>query len=183
MKLIATELPDCYLLEPNIFEDNRGRFVKTFHRSSFDALGIQTDFKEEYYSVSDENVVRGMHFQLPPEDHYKLVYCPTGSVFDVVIDLRRGSPTFGKHVSFELSSRNGRMLYIPTGFAHGFCALEDNTVMMYRVSSEHSSEHDCGISWDSAGIKWPAKKSIISDRDQKFVNLDAFISPFIFHKE
>lgn len=180
MKVHPTTLPGCLLLEPTLFNDLRGRFVKTFHNTTFESLGIAADFREEYYSVSKKGVIRGMHFQLPPEDHYKLVYCTAGAIFDAVLDLRRGSPTFGKHESFELSAENGHMLYIPSGFAHGFCALEDNSVMMYRVSTEYSQPHDCGIRWDTVEVNWPADAPIMSERDQSFCSLAEFNSPFEF---
>ena len=180
MKRVETSLPDCLLLEPHIFTDNRGKFIKTFHHTTFDRLDIESNFKEEYYSISKKGVIRGMHFQAPPMDHYKLVYCSAGSVFDAVVDLRRGSPTYGKHATFELSVKNGRMLYIPSGFAHGFCSLEEDTVMMYRISTEYSQECDDGIRWDSLGITWPTDAPIYSERDKKFCKLENFDSPFLY---
>ena len=156
--------------------------MKTFHNSTFKSLAVAADFKEEYYSVSRKGVIRGMHFQTPPAAHYKLVYCTAGAIFDVVADLRKGSPTYGKHAHFELSADNGHMLYIPTGFAHGFCALEENSVMMYRVSSEYSQPHDSGIRWNSLGIDWPTNMPIISERDQALCGLEGFGSPFEFNE-
>lgn len=178
MNVVKAKLAGCLLLEPSIFNDDRGRFIKTYHRSTFTTLGIKSDFSEEYYSVSHKHVIRGLHFQTPPQDQYKLVYCVSGAVFDVVVDLRKDSPSYGQHCSFELSEKNGSMLYIPSGFAHGFCALEDNSVMMYRVSTEYSRECDTGILWNSLRIDWPTRTPIISKRDRQFCSFDTFESPF-----
>jgi dTDP-4-dehydrorhamnose 3,5-epimerase len=179
-KLQASILPGCFEVYPKVFEDERGRFIKTFHAPSFDALGLCTDFVEEYYSVSHKGVIRGMHFQLPPHDHFKLVYCSAGVVMDVVLDLRKGSPTFGRHAVFELSADKSNMIYIPKGMAHGFCVLSDNATMMYKVTSIYAPDCDYGIRWDSAEIDWPSlcDISLLSDRDKSFVSLSDFDSPF-----
>ena len=119
-----------------------------------------------------------MHFQLPPAAHAKLVYCITGRVLDVVLDLRKDSPTFGRSYGRELSAVNREMFFIPAGFAHGFLALEDNTTMVYQTSTVHSPTHDAGVRWDSFNFDWPVKNPTLSDRDQKFPTLPEFNSPF-----
>ncbi len=169
MTILSEPLQGTYLLKPKIFEDARGDFVKTFHLGLFCELGI--DFKpvEEFFSTSRKNVLRGMHFQLPPHDHAKLVYCVRGRVLDVIVDLRRGAPTFGKAFSVELSMGNRQQLYIPSGLAHGFLSLEDDSVMVYKTTSVHAPSHDAGIRWDSFGFDWGTPEGlIISERDKSF---------------
>ncbi|MDB6123144.1 MAG: dTDP-4-dehydrorhamnose 3,5-epimerase [Pedosphaera sp.] len=178
IQLSATELEGVMVLRPRIFEDQRGSFVKTYHESLFEELGVSFAPKEEFFSVSHRDVVRGMHFQLPPAAHDKLVYCPTGKVLDVVVDLRKASKTFGKIITRELSGKNREMLFIPVGFAHGFLALEDNTMMVYQTSTTHSPTHDAGILWNSFGFDWPVKNPILSERDKGFPALKDFQSPF-----
>ncbi len=174
------EIPGCFEIQPKVIGDDRGRFIKTFHASTFTDLDLETRFEEEFYSVSKPGVLRGMHVQLPPMDHVKLVYCAVGSVLDVVVDLRRGSPQFGKHARVPLSAEKGNMLYIPRGLAHGFACVDNEAVMMYKVSTGHSPAHDSGIRWDSAGIDWPRADWILSVRDKGLPELSAFDSPFLY---
>ncbi|MBY0244862.1 MAG: dTDP-4-dehydrorhamnose 3,5-epimerase [Sphingobacteriaceae bacterium] len=180
MKLIETKIAGCYEIQPVIFNDGRGRFVKTFHQDIFAQNNLNLEWQEEYYSTSHKNVIRGMHFQLPPHDHEKLVYCSVGAVLDVVVDLRKSSSTHQQHIMVNLSSELGNMLYIPKGCAHGFKSLQDNTVMMYKVSTVYNSDADYGIAWDSCGVDWQLSNTlpIISKRDNSFNNLDVFASPF-----
>ena len=175
-----TELIGCFELQPTQHRDTRGKFVKTFQKEIYFQLGLQTDFKEDYYTISKKNVIRGMHFQLPPFDHEKLVYCVQGVAIDVVTDLRKGSPTFGKSIQRELSVDQGNSIYIPKGFAHGFCALVEDTVIVYKVSTVHQPAADSGILWNSIGVKWPVNNPILSTRDSAFVPYDEFVSPFDF---
>lgn len=176
----VSPLPGCLELQPRILADERGRFVKTMHRDQFTALDLRSDFAEEYYSFSVPGVVRGLHFQVPPMEHVKLVYCVLGQVWDVVLDLRRGSPTYLQHAVFELSAERTNMLYIPVGCAHGFCTPAGAAMLIYKVSSLYSPEHDQGLLWNSAGIAWPVESPLLSDRDSKFPALDEFASPFVF---
>ncbi len=178
MELIPTELPGLQIIRPRIFQDARGSFVKTYHRDVFRELGLNFEPREEFFSTSAKNVLRGMHFQLPPTAHAKLVYCITGRVLDVVLDLRKDSPTFGRSYGRELSAVNREMFFIPSGFAHGFLALEDNATMVYQTSTVHSPTHDAGVRWDSFDFDWPVKNPVLSDRDQKFPPLREFNSPF-----
>ncbi len=177
-ELKPSKLNGCFEMQPKVFDDARGRFVKVFHEPAFAALGLDVTFAEEYYSVSHKNVIRGLHFQLPPMDHVKLVYCVEGVVMDAVVDLRVGSPTYGQYALFELSAAKANSIYIPKGMAHGFCALCEHAIMVYKVSTIYAPAQDKGILWNSAGIPWPATEAILSARDQGFTHLEKFSSPF-----
>lgn len=155
MTLISEPLPGVKILRPFVFEDARGNFVKPFHEDQFAAHGIALTVREEFFSTSAAGVLRGMHFQLPPHAHQKLVYCITGRVLDVLLDLRRDSPTYGQSTGFELSAANRHLVHIPVGFAHGFLALEDNSCLVYKTDAVHAPSHDAGIRWDSFGFQWP----------------------------
>ena len=179
MKLIQTSLSGCYIIQLDMIDDNRGSFVKTYHEPSFMTLGLETSFTEEYYSVSKKGVLRGLHFQVPPHAHTKIVYCTYGKVFDVVVDLRKGSKTYGMYKTFNVNSKDAIMIYIPIGLAHGFYALSDMAIMIYKVSTVYSPKHDSGILWNSVGINWPDGNPVVSERDSKFLTLDDFKSPFI----
>lgn len=183
MKLtcIETPLPGCYVLQSHPVVDQRGCFVKTYHREWFESLGLRTDWAEQYYSVSQPGVVRGLHFQLPPHDHAKLVYCIAGRVLDVALDLRKGSPTYGQHISVEMSADQANMLYLPPGLAHGFSTYDEPATLVYNVTSVYNPESDTGIVWDSAGIHWPCPKPIVSSRDKSFTNLSTFNTPFLYN--
>jgi len=177
VNVVAEILPGCHLLETKRFEDHRGDFVKTFHASDFVTLGLPSSWREEFYSTSRKNVLRGMHFQTPPFHHDKLVYCIRGRVLDVVVDLRHGT-NFGVAAAVELSAENHRVLYIPKGIAHGFLALEDDSMMVYKTTAEHEPAHDAGILWNSFGFEWPVNAPVISSRDEGFPSLNQFSSPF-----
>jgi len=174
----STEIPGCYELQPKKMTDLRGSFVKTFHKSTFFKYGFETNWAEEYYSLSRQGILRGMHFQLPPHDHEKIVYCPMGEVLDVVLDLRISSPAFGRHIMLRLSAEKANMIYIPRGCAHGFYTLSEQATMMYKVSTEYVSEADTGILWNSFGASWPDDLPLISDRDKSFAPFYQFNSPF-----
>lgn len=178
MDLRATTLPGCWQIVPRVFQDTRGSFVKTFHRESAAQHGLVTGFAEEFYSWSCRGVLRGLHFQLPPAQHTKVVTCLFGEVLDVVVDLRLGSPTFGRHLVLPLRAEEARLVYIPEGMAHGFLSLSEKALMYYQVTSVHSPVHDAGIRWDSAGINWPTDQPVVSERDAAFPCLQDFASPF-----
>lgn len=180
MEIKKTKIPGCYEILPKILKDERGHFVKTFQKDIFQKSGLETDFVEEYYSVSRKCVLRGLHFQVPPADLVKVVYCVAGQVLDAVVDLRVGSPTYGQHQIFEMSSEKANMVYIPRGLAHGFYVLSDSAIMLYKVTSLYSSEHDAGILWNSVGIQWSDQAPIISKRDSGFPSLSNFVSPFFY---
>lgn len=170
-------LPGAWLVTLKRFEDMRGTFVKTYARTLFEQHERRLEMQEEFYSVSNKDVIRGMHFQLPPHDHVKLVYCPVGAVDDVLLDLRSG-PGYGKVARVRLSGDQPSLVFIPKGIAHGFRALEDGSLMVYKTSTEHAPMADAGIHWDSFGHDWGVDKPIISDRDQQHPTLDSFVTPF-----
>lgn len=178
MTISDTNIAGLLNIKPDVFEDNRGAFIKTFHFDLFKSFDFQVDWKEEYFSISNKNVLRGMHFQIPPYEHDKIVTCIEGKVLDVVIDLRKNSLTYNSIFSVELSSENKTMLLIPKGCAHGFLSLVDNSIMYYKVSTVYNAESDHGILWDSIGFNWPVKSPIISERDKKHPSLTEYYSPF-----
>lgn len=178
MKILDQPFAGTYLVKPNIFEDERGSFVKTFQAKDFAELGFQFQLAEEFYSISRGNVIRGMHFQLPPHDHEKLVYCIQGRVLDVLLDLRRGSSTFGRFASAELSADNHCQFLIPRGVAHGFLSMCEDSVMIYKTSTVHAPSHDSGILWNSFGFDWGVVSPIVSTRDARLSALSDFASPF-----
>lgn len=173
-----TSLAGCVELAPTVHRDDRGLFVKPFHASTFSALALPTDFREIFYSRSGRGVIRGLHFQIPPAAQDKLVYCVAGRVFDVAVDLRRGSPTYGRFETFSLDADDWSMVFIPAGFAHGFAAVSDDAVMAYAVTTEHDPGLDSGIRWDSLPIPWPPGDPVVSARDRALVPFDVFESPF-----
>lgn len=176
----VTELPlsGSFFLQPDLHQDSRGHFVKSFQASFFKSYGLRTDFAEQYHSYSNKNVIRGMHFQLPPHEHVKLVYCVSGSVTDVILDLRKNSPTYGNFFKIALTSDSAQALYIPSGIAHGFAAIGEPAFMVYNVTSEYAPHHDAGIHWNSFGYNWGLESPAISERDQKLMSFESFISPF-----
>lgn len=179
-RLLPTGIPGCAEIRFPAHPDERGIFVKTFQNSAFRDAGMEADFRESFYTVSGENVLRGMHLQLPPADHAKLVYCVEGSVADAFLDVRRGSPTYGRHSFIELSREACNGIYLPHGVAHGFCVLKSPAVLVYQVTAEHASHLDAGVAWDSFGAVWPTNFPVISARDATLPPLAAFDSPFIY---
>ncbi|MDR3679450.1 MAG: dTDP-4-dehydrorhamnose 3,5-epimerase family protein [Flavipsychrobacter sp.] len=160
------------------FYDARGGFVKTFNDSALQEIGVDFTLKESYFSVSKKDVIRGMHFQLPPYQHAKIVFCPQGAIIDVIVDLRKGSATYGQYYATELSADNHKAYYIPQGFAHGFKSLTDDAITYYLVSSEYNQANDTGIHYDSIGYDWGIASPVLSARDLSFATLHAFESPF-----
>ncbi len=183
MKFRASKLQGCYEIFPKIFTDNRGSLVKTFHEPTFIKKKLFVGFKECFYSTSKKGVLRGMHFQLPPHDHSKMVYVVAGQVMDVVLDLRIGSPSFGQYDVFELSYKVGNMAYIPIGVAHGYLVLSDEATVVYQTGTVHNVGCDAGIRWDSFGVDWPETNVLMSERDWSFPRMQEFRSPFMFIQE
>ena len=171
-------LHGAYLIDMPAFDDARGMFVKSFHTSALLHKGIDFKPRESYFSLSKKNVIRGMHFQMPPYHHSKIVFCPQGAILDVVVDLRKGSTTYGQFHAEELSAANHKAYYIPEGFAHGFKSLSDDAITYYLVSTEYSQEHDAGIRYDSIGFNWEVKDPVLADRDLSFGGLNDFHTPF-----
>lgn len=180
MEIKPLAIPGCFEIQPKVFHDQRGQFVKVFHEALFASNGLNTKFSEEYYSHSKKGVVRGMHFQSPPHDHVKVVYCVSGEVLDVVVDLRKGSPTYQQAVTLHLSAEKANMIYIPRGMAHGFCALSEMATLVYKVETVHNAAHDAGVLWNSVDVSWPVSEPVVSERDRSFVGLSNFQSPFVF---
>lgn len=176
-------IPGCAEIQPRIFQDVRGDFVKVYDASFYAGLGMCTRYTDEFYSRSRQGVVRGLHFQLPPLEQAKMVFCTSGSVFDAVVDLRKFSPTYGMSATFELSASRANVIYIPAGLAHGFLCTSEEAVMVYRVETPWSKEFDGGIHWDSVGIDWPLEgEPILSDRDRALKGLADFESPFEYRE-
>jgi dTDP-4-dehydrorhamnose 3,5-epimerase len=172
MELLKTAIPGVLLLRPARFQDERGFFLETFRRSWMEEVGLPTSWVQDNHSMSAApGTVRGLHFQVPPRAQDKLVRVVRGSVFDVAVDLRRGSPTYGRHVAATLSAANGEQLFILRGFAHGFCSLEPGTEVLYKVTDYYSPEHDRGLLWSdpALGIDWPftAGAALVSERDRR----------------
>lgn len=178
MKFIPTPLDGLLLIETDIRRDNRGTFVKVFHEDTFLERGLNCTIKESHYSFSKKNVIRGMHYQEPPKDGTKVVYVTDGKILDVILDIRRGSPTYGKYYQVEISATNGKVVYVPSGFAHGYLSLENNSCVTYLHTAMYSPEHDRGIRVDSFNFPWGVKKPILSERDQLFPAFKDFKSPF-----
>ncbi len=162
------EIPDLVLIKAKKFNDDRGFFMETYKRSDFAGHGITGDFCQTNHSRSAQGVVRGMHYQIRPRAQGKLLMVPHGRIFDVAVDIRRGSPTFGQWAGHELSAENGCMLYVPAGFAHGFCVLSPVADLIYMVTAEYSGQHERGIRWDDPeiGIDWPVDQPLLSTRDE-----------------
>lgn len=171
MKFIETKIPDVMIIEPIIFSDDRGYFEETYRKDKLEeAIGYSIDFVQDNESKSSYGVLRGLHFQLPPFAQSKLVRVIKGTILDVAVDIRKGSPTFGKYVSVELSEKNKRMVFIPRGFAHGFVVLSDEAIFSYKVDNYYSKENDCGIAYNdpSLGIDWQLDSDALklSEKDQ-----------------
>ena len=180
MNFQKTKLEGVFILENFIAQDERGVFVKTINKTIFSQNELDFEIAESYYSISNNNVIRGMHFQLPPFDHEKLVYVPKGKILDVVLDLRKNSSTYMEFLSVELSEENKKSIFIPKGLAHGFKSLENNTITVYNVATEFNTTADTGIKYDSFGFDWEETKPIISERDCGFNSIKEFneINPF-----
>jgi len=170
----VTEIEGLLILSNTIFSDERGSFKKIFTENEFTGLNLEFDFKELYYSINKENVIRGMHFQTPPHEHIKVVYVIQGTITDVCLDIRKNSKTYGKYFSIELSGEDKNYLYIPKGIAHGFAARTDTAIVHYAQTSCYSKEHDCGIHYDSFGYNWNITQPIVSARDKAFPCLQAY---------
>jgi dTDP-4-dehydrorhamnose 3,5-epimerase len=178
MEIEETFIPGLKLIHLNKFTDTRGSFLKVFNKDFFAENRLETHFKESYFSISHKNVIRGMHFQLQPYEHTTLVYLNQGKILDVVLDIRKTSKTFGKHLSTQMNIDNSLLICIPVGCAHGFLSLEDNSMVSYMQSSVYDKESDTGIFWNSFGMDWKIEIPIVSDRDKSFIKFEAFNTPF-----
>lgn len=178
MNIYSAEFSEIKIIENFYQFDIRGNFIKLFNDKQFIEMGLNTDLKEVYYSTSQKDVIRGMHFQLPPHEHDKIVHVISGSVVDVIVDLRKESSNYKKCMEIHLSGNKPRSLYIPKGFAHGFKCLEDRTIMLYQVTEGYQPSCDTGVLYSSLSYNWNVNDPIISERDQKFIKIEEFDSPF-----
>jgi dTDP-4-dehydrorhamnose 3,5-epimerase len=175
MKFHSTELHGALLLEPELIEDERGFFARTWSAEEFERLKLNSKIAQCSLSFNGRRgTIRGLHYQVTPHEETKLVRCSAGKILDVIVDLRKGSPTFKRWAAFELSSQNHRILYIPEGFAHGFQTLEDNTEIVYQLSEYYHPESARGVSWDDPVLKidWPLPVAVMSERDKNLPSLD-----------
>lgn len=182
MKVIPTSLAGAVIIEPRLFWDGRGYFFESFSQIEFDEKVVKTVFVQDNESRSACGVIRGLHFQRPPHAQSKLVRCVQGTVLDVAVDLRKGSPTYGKHTAVELSEDNHRQFFLPKGFAHGFAVLSGTAVVQYKCDGYYAPQSEGGILvWDrTLGIDWgiPEEKAVLSEKDRKHPLLEDFESPF-----
>ena len=183
MNIIKTSIEGLLILEPRIFIDSRGYFFESFSQRKFDEKVGKITFVQDNESKSTYGVMRGLHFQCPPFSQTKLVRCVKGSVLDIAVDIRKGSPTYGQHVAVELTEENHRQIFIPKGFAHGFAVLSETAVFQYKCDEFYHPESEGGISIldETLNIDWriPTDKAILSDKDTKHPLLKDFDSPFI----
>ena len=177
MKVTELKIPGSFVLENFVHFDDRGSFVKTFNKKHLESIVGDFAINETYFSISRKNTIRGMHFQLPTSEHAKLVYLISGEAVDVIVDIRKKSPTYGKYEVINLKSFQ-TSVYIPVGCAHGFSTLVDNTIMFYSQTSIYDKDKDSGILFSSFGYDWHIKDPIVSERDLSFPSLAKFDSPF-----
>jgi dTDP-4-dehydrorhamnose 3,5-epimerase len=185
MQIERLEIPDLLLVTPRKHSDQRGFFSETFRADVFAGSGAEASFVQDNHVLSmQKGVLRGLHFQTPPHAQGKLIRCTRGAILDVAVDIRAGSPTYGRHVALELSSGNWRQLWIPCGFAHGYLTLEDDCEVIYKVTDYYAPECDRGIAWDdpALAIAWrlPASEIILSDKDRKQPRLSDVETTFKF---
>ena len=184
MKFIKTEISDVYIIEPSVFGDNRGYFFESFNKEIFEENIGAVDFVQDNESKSSKGVLRGLHFQKPPFAQAKLVRCIEGSVLDVAVDIRKGSPSYGKYVTVKLSGQNKRQLFVPRGFAHGFAVLSETAIFAYKVDNTYAPEHDAGIKYDDKelNIDWGITEEEIqlSEKDKNLSFFKDLDSPFKF---
>ena len=180
MKISKTYIKDLLVIEPQLFKDDRGFFYESYNKNNLDKI-INVVFVQDNESKSYKGVVRGLHFQRPPFEQTKLVSCVSGKIFDVAVDLRTNSKTYGKSFSIELSSENNKQLFVPKGFAHGFQVISDEAIVNYKVDEYYNPDSDCGIIWNNQNllIDWNYDiKPILSDKDSKLISFKELKSPF-----
>ncbi len=178
------DIPDVVLINPRCFEDARGFFMETYRRAVFESAGLSPVFVQDNHARSAKGVLRGLHYQREPMAQGKLVRCIRGAIFDVAVDLRKGSPSYGKWLGRVLSDENRMMLWIPRGFAHGYLALEECSEVLYKTDHEYSPEHEGGVLWNDPdiGIQWPIRDPNLSEKDAKFPPLRESGHSFVYHK-
>lgn len=182
MEIISSKIPGLRIIKPKVFEDQRGSFCETFSKQIFLNAGITDDFVQDNQSLSKANVLRGLHFQTPPFAQAKLVRVTRGAVIDIALDIRKGSPSYGQYEAILLSAENNLQFFIPTGFAHGFVALEDDTIFQYKCSAYYNKASEGCILWNDPelNIDWQVKNPLLSPKDLEGVRLADYNSPFTF---
>ncbi len=180
MKIHDTGFPGLYAFEPKVFGDERGYFLESYRASIFKELGLNPEFVQDNESSSRRGALRGMHFQKPPHAQGKLLRVVVGAIYDVVVDVRVGSPTYGKWYGIELSQENKMSIYVPEGFAHGFVCLQDGSIVQYKCTDYYNPSSEGGLPWNDPGIgiDWPLTDVILSEKDKHYKNLAEFESPF-----
>jgi len=183
MRIEATPIQGVLVIEPRKHGDARGFFSETFRAAALREAGVDVEWVQDNHSLSaPRGVMRGLHFQRPPMAQAKLLRVVRGAILDVAVDIRRGSPTYGRHVAVELSAENWKQMYVPAGFAHGFCTLVENTEVIYKVSADYAPESEGGVIWNDPdlGIAWPvsAAEATVSARDREWPRFKDFVSPF-----
>lgn len=180
MEVIETKIKDLLIIKPKVFADARGYFFESYNETVFKQNGIVANFVQDNQSLSSTGVLRGLHFQAPPHDQGKLVRVITGAVLDVAVDIRKNSPTYGQHVSIELTEENKTMFYIPSGFAHGFLTLRDNTIFSYKCTNVYNKSSEGCVLWNDSdlNINWNVSNPILSDKDLVGTPFKEFKSPF-----
>jgi len=174
MDFEEAEINGVYLIKHDIFTDSRGSFIKPYHHDKFSEFGLESNFKEAYYTLSKKDVIRGMHFQTSPFGHAKLITVIEGRITDIVLDIRRSSISVGEHIAVELSRDNNRSLFVPAGCAHGFKVMSEYAIVNYLVTSVHAPANDKGIRYDSFGYDWQVSCPIVSDRDLMLPAMEEF---------
>lgn len=184
MKFIKTEIPEVIIIEPTVFGDDRGYFLESYNKKAFEENIGSITFVQDNESKSSKGVLRGLHFQKPPFTQAKLVRCIEGEVLDVAVDIRKGSPTYGKYVAVKLTGQNKKQLFVPRGFAHGFAVLSETAVFAYKVDNTYAPEYDRGIIWNDTHLQidWNLLENEVklSDKDVKLPNLASLDNPFIY---
>ena len=177
---LETAISGLWIIEPDVFPDERGYFMEMWNHSHFSAIGLELVFVQDNLSYSHKGTLRGLHYQVPPFAQGKLVTVLKGRALDVAVDIRKGSPTFGKHIAIELSSENHRMFFIPPGFAHGFAVLSDDCLFHYKCTSFYNKSAEMGLMWNDPDlcIDWKTESPVVSGKDRENTTIKALISPF-----
>ncbi len=179
-EILQTPIKGLILIKPTVFIDERGYFLESYNQEDLNEAGINDKFVQDNMSMSKKGTLRGLHFQKPPYAQSKLISVISGIVLDIVVDIRKSSPTYGKYFSVELSGTNFMQIYVPKGFAHGFITLEDNTVLSYKCSDYYHKESEGGLIWNdpALSIPWGSDQPVLSEKDKNFISIEQFKSPF-----
>lgn len=181
MNVTKTKLAGVLIITPKRFSDARGWFCESYNKARMNDAGLDYNFIQDNHSFSaPKETLRGLHYQSPPHAQDKLVRCTRGMIFDVAVDIRKGSPTYGQWIGEKISAEDGRQILIPKGFAHGFLTLEDNTEIQYKCTENYAPQSDGSIKWDSVGINWGSDAPLLSDKDAKAPPFDTWQTPFVY---